>query len=142
MRALPVVPEQLDPSIIDFAPTEPDRQDFDADQSAYYVFLTGELAAENASLQAELDKLRGKKTYDDVRASMMQPYADKVFWFLVWYCLFVAALILMKGFKLFGFDISDTVTGIIAGSTAVSAIGLVGFVVSGLFGAKKDNSTG
>lgn len=132
------MPEQLDPSIIDYAPTEPDRQDFDADQSSYYVLLASELAAENAALQAEVEKLRGKKTYDDVRADLMEPYANKVFWFLVAYCLFVGGLLVMKGFKLAGFDLSDTVAGIIAGSTAVSAIGLVGFVVSGLFGAKRE----
>lgn len=140
MMFLQAVPKQLDPSIINQAPTEPDPQDFDADQSSFYLEYASQLSEENASLQAELDKIRGRKTYDDVRADLMEPYANKVFWFLVCYCLFVGGLIVMKGFKSGGFDLSDTVTGIIAGSTAVSAIGLVGFVVSGLFGAKREAS--
>lgn len=43
----------------------------------------------------------------------------------------------MHGFSRVGFVISDVVLSVIAGSTAVAAIGLVGFVVSGLFGAGK-----
>lgn len=99
------------------------------------VDMTAELLAQNEALRAENESLKWRKTYDEVRAEMMQPYAGKVFNFLVCYCLFVGAVILLAGFRVGGFAISDTVLGIIAGSTAASAIGLVGFVVSGLFGA-------
>lgn len=126
-----------DPSIISGAPTKPDAQDFNADQSQQYLEIVGQLSAENEQLRADNERLRGQQTYEDVRTRMMEPYAGKVFNFLIWYCLFVAGVILLSGFKLFGFSISDTVLGIIAGSTAASAIGLVGFVVSGLFGAAK-----
>ncbi|WP_235046603.1 hypothetical protein, partial [Caulobacter vibrioides] len=91
----------------------------------------------NEKLRADNEQRKGQQTYDSVRAEMMRPYADKVFGFLVGYCSFVGAVILMAGFKYRGFTISDTVLGIIAGSTAASAIGLVGFVVSGLFGSAK-----
>lgn len=99
--------------------------------------MVGELSAENERLRADIENLKGQQTYDDVRTRMMEPYAGKVFRFLIGYCAFVGGIILLSGFKIGGFDISDTVLGIIAGSTAVSAIGLVGFVVSGLFGAAK-----
>ncbi|KRA64459.1 hypothetical protein ASD89_20360 [Caulobacter sp. Root656] len=99
--------------------------------------MVGELSAENERLRADIENLRGQQTYDDVRTRMMEPYAGKVFRFLIGYCAFVGAIILLSGFKIGGFAISDTVLGIIAGSTAASAIGLVGFVVSGLFGAAK-----
>jgi hypothetical protein len=125
------------PSIISGAPTRPDAQDFSVDQSRQYLEMVGQLSAENEQLRADNDRLRGQQTYEDVRARMMEPYAGKVFNFLIGYCLFVACVILLSGFRVFGFFMSDAVLGIVAGSTAASAIGLVGFVVSGLFGAAK-----
>ena len=71
---------------------------------------------------------------------MMRPYANRVFNFLVGYCLFVGAVVLLDGFKYRGFDLSDGVLSVIAGSTAASAIGLVGFVVSGLFKPQNEKS--
>lgn len=130
-------PPGRDPSIIRNAPTEPDRVDLDADQSKRYLEMVGELSAENERLRADVENLKGQQTYDDVRTRMMEPYAGKVFNFLVGYCGFVGVIILLSGFKIGGFEISDTVLSVIAGSTAASAIGLVGFVVSGLFGAAK-----
>ena len=103
--------------------------------------MVGELSAENERLRADVESLKGQQTYDDVRTRMMEPYAGKVFRFLIGYCAFIGAIILLSGFKIGGFEISDTVLGIIAGSTAASAIGLVGFVVSGLFGAAKATRT-
>ncbi len=103
--------------------------------------MVGELSAENERLRADIEGLKGQQAYDDVRTRMMEPYAGKVFRFLIGYCAFVGVVILLSGFKVGGFDISDTVLGIIAGSTAASAIGLVGFVVSGLFGAAKATRT-
>lgn len=130
-------PPRRDPSIIRNAPTEPDPVDLSVDQSQRYLEMVGELSAENERLRADIENLKGQQTYDDVRTRMMEPYAGKVFRFLIGYCAFVGVIILLSGFKIGGFEISDTVLGIIAGSTAASAIGLVGFVVSGLFGAAK-----
>lgn len=121
----PRTPPVREPSFID----DPSRRE------PAGLDLTAELLAQNEALRVENESLKWRKTYDEVRAEMMQPYAGKVFNFLVCYCLFVGAVILLAGFKVAGFAISDAVLGIIAGSTAASAIGLVGFVVSGLFGA-------
>lgn len=130
----PRKPPARDPAFIETSTQlEPLGSSAAADQRA----LTAELLAQNEALRAENESLKWRKTYDDVRAEMMQPYAGKVFNFLVCYCLFVGAIILLAGFRVGGFAISDTVLGIIAGSTAASAIGLVGFVVSGLFGVVK-----
>ena len=124
-----------DPSLIEVAPAELEPRGQSPAQDQRYLELAAELSAQNEVLRAENETLKWRKTYDDVRAEMMQPYAGKVFNFLVGYCVFVGAIILLAGFRLGGFTISDTVLGIIAGSTAASAIGLVGFVVSGLFGS-------
>lgn len=130
-------PPKPDPNIIDAAPIEPSQPDFTSDESEHYLALIGELGAENASLKAELDKLKAKRTVDETRARLMEPYANKVFWFLVWYCIAIFLVLMLDGFSLGGFDVSEVVLGVIAGSTAVSAIGLVGFVVSGLFNARR-----
>ncbi len=125
------------PSLIEAASTQLDPRSVNPAQDQRYLELAAELSAQNELLRAENENLKWRKTYDDVRAEMMQPYAGKVFNFLVCYCVFVGAIILLAGFRFGGFAISDTVLGIIAGSTAASAIGLVGFVVSGLVGSIK-----
>lgn len=133
----PLVPfnPPLDPSVIGEAPITPDPQDFDQEESEFYIGLVGQLAAENDALRAENERLKAKRSYEEVQTSLMEPYANKVYLFLVSYCCFVGACLLLQGFSLGGFRLSDTVMAVIAGSTAVSAIGLVGFVVSGLFKA-------
>lgn len=73
---------------------------------------------------------------------MMEPYANRVYWFVVWYCIVVGLIIFANGLGYVGgahepFKLSDMVVGIIAGSTAASVIGLIGIVVSGLFGATR-----
>jgi hypothetical protein len=128
----PRKPPARDPAFIETATR---LETFGSDAAAELLAQSEALLAQNEALRAENESLKWRKTYDEVRAEMMQPYAGKVFNFLVCYCLFVGAVILLAGFKVGGFVISDTVLGIIAGSTAASAIGLVGFVVSGLFGA-------
>jgi hypothetical protein len=99
--------------------------------------LIGELSAQVEDLGAENERLNGQKTFEDVRALMAEPYANKVYWFLVFYCSFVGLILILDGFPAVGFHISDVVLGVISGSTAVAAIGLVGFVVSGLFGSAR-----
>jgi hypothetical protein len=96
-----------------------------------------ELALELEEFTAENARLKGKQSVDDVRAEMLKPYANKVFWFVVWYCVVVGAMLLLAGFRaVTGFVLSDTILSIIAGSTAVSVIGLIGMVISGLFGGR------
>lgn len=61
-------------------------------------------------------------------------YAKQVYRYLCFYTVGAATLLVLTGFKkLTYFEIPDAVLTVIVGSTAVAAIGLVGFVVSGLF---------
>lgn len=60
-------------------------------------------------------------------------YAKAVYRYLCWYTGGTGAVVILAGFKPIGFSVSDAVLSIIVGSTAAAAIGLVGFVVQGLF---------
>jgi hypothetical protein len=76
---------------------------------------------------------------EDRRANrgMRSDYADKVFCYLVCYSIYCALLLLAAGFgKHTDFVLPDLVLTTVVGSTAVAAIGLVGFVVQGLFKPK------
>lgn len=127
----------LDPGIIGQAPVNPDPQDFNAEQSGFYVELVGELSDENQRLKATIERLEGQKTVETIRAEMVKPYANRIFWFVAAYCVGVGIMIWMTGFRFQTFYLSDVVLGVIAGSTAVSVIGLIGIVLTGLFGAAK-----
>lgn len=64
---------------------------------------------------------------------LRKEYAQKVFRYLVGYSFGCATILVLAGWSICGFRLPDLVLSILVGSTAVSAIGLVGFVVSGLF---------
>ncbi len=68
----------------------------------------------------------------------MKPYADRVYGFLIGYCAIVTLILLAQGFRWWGFSLPESVLAVLAGSTAAAAIGLVGFVVSGLFKHRAD----
>lgn len=130
---MPKLPSKLDPSLIDSAPIESVSQGEILDSERVIAALSAELE----ETKAELAGIKAKKTIDDVKVELLEPYSNKVFWFVVIYCLIVGLIIIGDGFRVFQFDLSDTVLGIIAGSTAVSVIGLIGVVVGGLFGSLK-----
>lgn len=136
ITSLRVSKPPLDPAIVEGAPIEP--FDVRPDGDDRYLDVIGELAAELEARDAELNRLKGKKTVEEVRAQMLERYSDNVFWFVVIYCGVVGVMLLLAGFGAWtGFALSDAILGIIAGSTAVSVIGLIGMVVSGLFGSSK-----
>ena len=67
-------------------------------------------------------------------------YAKAVYQYLCGYSIGAAVMTVASGFKIFGFTLPDAVLTMIVGSTAAAAIGLVGFVVSGLFKNTDRNS--
>ncbi|WP_428968233.1 hypothetical protein ACQR50_10275 [Sphingomonas sp. Xoc002] len=121
-----------DPALISEAPLDAERDD---EAFAALEALSSTLAAQLESANAELAALKGKKTVDDVRAEMLAEFSTNTFLFVVFYCISVGLILLLAGWKeTTKFQLSDTILSIIAGSTAVSVIGLIGMVVSGLFG--------
>lgn len=84
---------------------------------------------EKADRNLEDQRLKDAESNRQLR----EGYANKVYCYLVVYSILAFVLVVADGFKLGGFDLDTTVVSIIVGSTAASAIGLVGFVVKGLF---------
>jgi hypothetical protein len=150
---------QRDPSLIDRAPIEPAAPAVEAglqDDLAAGIadklaaaelelkrlrgrstpaFL-GEVTDKLAAAELEVERMRTKMTVDDVRAAMLEGYSNRVFWFVVAYCVVVGVMLVASGWRAHtGFILSDAILGIIAGSTAVAVIGLIGMVITGLFGS-------
>ncbi|MFB9374527.1 hypothetical protein ACFFUB_11220 [Algimonas porphyrae] len=112
---------------------EPPETDFDESQSEFYAELVAQLQTDLSNAQGENKRLRDENLLVEARARLMEPYAKNVFAFVCVYCIGVFVLLLLQG-ACESFDLSDTVLGIIAGSTAVATLGLVGIVLKGLFG--------
>ncbi len=128
-----------DASVIERAPLESGSQTIPAaaENELSYLTMLGDMASRLESAEAENQRLKGEVSIEKVKAEMMKPYAGKVFWFVAFYCVGVGGLLLLQGFKTNGFTLPATVLDIIAGSTATSVLGLIGIIVSGLFGARK-----
>jgi hypothetical protein len=86
-----------------------------------------------ASVEALNQENKDKETNRDLR----KEYANKVYFYLCGYSGVCAVVLLLSGWKIFGFELPATVLSLLVGSTAVAAIGLVGFVVNGLFKTQK-----
>jgi hypothetical protein len=93
----------------------------------------GELQRQYEAVSVELVALRASS--EVARAQLIQPYAWSVLHFLCAYGLVVGTLLFFQGFGWWEFHINDGVMGVVVGSTAVAAIGLVHTVVKGLFPA-------
>lgn len=133
-------PQPPDSSIIASAPVEPNEiaARAVAEEDLRYPELINELASALEEATAELAQLKGKQTVDDVKATLLAPYTNRVFRFVVGYCSIVGVMLLLAAWKsVTGFELSDAILGIIAGSTAVSVIGLIGMVITGLFGISR-----
>lgn len=96
--------------------------------------------AEEDSLGQEIRKVGLEGLREDNRNKkanrrLRWRYAKWVFRYLVTYSIFAAIIVVLHGFGIGGFVLPDIVLGALVGSTAVSAIGLVAAVVSGLFKA-------
>lgn len=98
-----------------------------------------QIADDNFSLKAEAGALRGRLASKEAIDGLLGPYSNKVYRFLCGYGAGSLGLLLLDGFAYKGFALPETVMLAIVGSTAVSAIGLVGLVIRGMFkGANPD----
>jgi len=124
--------DDFSPDDIDRVPTTAPAPDFDPAQSRFYSRLIAELQNKLADAESELNTLRAKNLLIETRVGLMEPYSKNVFRFVVCYCVGVFILLMLQG-ACENFELPDVVLGVIAGSTAVAALGLVGIVLKGLF---------
>ena len=75
---------------------------------------------------------------NDIRhyRELRKEYASKVFKFMCAWSGLMFTILLFKGFMGNCFELSDTVLVTLTGGTTVSVIGLVGFMMQGLFHSK------
>jgi hypothetical protein len=96
------------------------------------------VAEENFSLKEEISELRQKLKTKSILDDMLKPYAGYAYKFMCSYSAFVGIILLMNGFGCFKHPIADSVMQFLVGSTAVTVLGLVGMVLTGIFvGARK-----
>lgn len=92
---------------------------------------TSDLKDETEKLQLQLlqSQLDDHKSDREMRES----YARQILTFLKIYCICVLILIICNGFHILSFSLEKEILTTLVGSTAASAIGLVGFIAKGLF---------
>lgn len=64
---------------------------------------------------------------------MRETYAGRILRYLEAYSALVGAIVVGSGFRLSGFALPVEILATLVGSTAIAAIGLVGFIARGLF---------
>lgn len=97
-----------------------------------------EVSTKNFELEEEVIRLRKSVATASILDSLIEPHARKAFWFMCIYCGAVGFILIASGFKAGSFQLDAGVLQVLAGSTAVTVIGLVGMVLTGIFvGARK-----
>lgn len=107
------------------------------------VFLVEEKSALDARDLLEIEDVEKRKLENklakakikDVKADrrLRKTYANRILRFLELYSTGVALIIVASATKYNGFSLDKEVIVTLVGSTAVAAIGLVGFIARGLF---------
>ncbi|TMM48276.1 DUF2207 domain-containing protein [Qipengyuania marisflavi] len=92
-----------------------------------------QVGAEKDALQAELELTQKRVRTIQILDDLIEPMANKAFIFMCAYAGIVALLLIMHGFAGIAFSLPDSVLEFLVGSTAVTVIGLVGMVLTGIF---------
>ena len=97
-----------------------------------------DVGLENFQLKQIVAELEQKLRTKDILDGLIEPYAGRAFNFMCVYSGFVESVLLLDSFNISGFEMDPTVQAYLVGSTAVTVIGLVGMVLTGVFvGARK-----
>ena len=131
-------------SDIDSAPTKlpsAAEQTYSAQQFDDLLNRVRELADENDELRETNKQLRIRKEAAEELNKLIGPYAAKAYYFMCGYSTIVASFLFLSGANFWGLDKFNLANGVLeflVGSTAVTVIGLVGMVLTGVFvGARK-----
>ncbi|MDC1181950.1 hypothetical protein N8144_01365 [Planktomarina temperata] len=97
-----------------------------------------DVGLENFQLKQIVAELEQKLRTKDILDGLIEPYAGRAFNFMCVYSGLVGSVLLLDSFNISGFEMDPTVQAYLVGSTAVTVIGLVGMVLTGVFvGARK-----
>lgn len=97
-----------------------------------------EVAADKEKLQQDFEDLRRSSTTVAELDKLIAPSANKAFRYMSAYSAGSFALLVLDGSHWRGFDLDESVLDLLVGSTAVTVLGLVGMVLTGIFvGARK-----
>lgn len=90
-----------------------------------------------------LKNLLAKSQIKNVKADrrMRKTYAARILKYLEIYSLGVGFLVLLHGSHFKNFSLEENILAALVGSTAVAAIGLVGFIAKGLFRPPPDQNS-
>lgn len=91
-----------------------------------------ENADRDFALREEIIELKAKAKTRGLLDELIIPFANKSYKFMIGYCSVVGAMLALHGFNLW-FKLADGVLELLVGSTAVTVIGLVGMVLTGVF---------
>lgn len=125
----------FDVADIDKAPTdlpEPRHVDW---QASYHELKArfDQVATRNFQLEEEASRLRAQNGTREILDGLMIPYARRTFFFMCTYCGVVGSMLVASGIDALQFKLADSVLQLLVGSTAVTVIGLVGMVLTGVF---------
>lgn len=96
------------------------------------------LSEENFKLLEENAVLKRTNATHEILNKLIEPLANRAFTFMCCYSGGVLGLLLLSGSHFKDFLLPDQVQSFLVGSTAVTVIGLVGMVLTGVFvGARK-----
>ncbi|MBX3476686.1 MAG: hypothetical protein KF910_03710 [Brevundimonas sp.] len=97
-----------------------------------------EVTEENVALKQEVDELKKRVRTAEILDALIAPYAERAFAFMCAYSSAVGFILLLSGSETTRFNLDTEVLVLLVGSTAVTVIGLVGMVLTGIFvGARK-----
>lgn len=91
---------------------------------------------EEAKCACQLEKNKDIAHY----RAMRKDIADKVYYFLVIWCIALFLILMFQGWCQ-GFHLHEPILITLCGGTTISTIGLVGFIVKGLFGGNSKNDS-
>ena len=97
----------------------------------FYELEKTKLDLEKVAL--ERDHLKEDLANKQQDRQLRKDYANKIFSYLMYYSLFCAFVLISQATNATKFSLPDNVLVVLVGSTAISIIGLVGWIVKGLF---------
>lgn len=97
-----------------------------------------QVTADKDRLQIDFDDLRRNRSTIAELDKLIGPSANKAFLYMSLYSLGTFLLLMLDGSGWYGFNLDESVLDLLVGSTAVTVLGLVGMVLTGIFvGARK-----